>query len=81
MKYQLKKVFTSTPTNVDNKTAVDKVDVKPDENFRNFRKRNFIHQEIRVTDNKIVIEDPSVEMPNILKSYEDSKNKNRLSER
>ena len=28
MKDQLKKVFTSTSTNVDNKTDVDKVDVK-----------------------------------------------------
>ena len=54
MKDQLKKVFTSTSTNVDNKTGIDKTDVKSEEN------RYFIHQEISITDNRIVIEDPSV---------------------
>ena len=29
--------------------------------------RYFIHQEIRITDNKIVIEDTSIEIPSILK--------------
>ena len=32
MKDQLKKVFTSTSTNVDNKTDADKTDVKSEEN-------------------------------------------------
>ena len=32
MKDQLKKVFTSTSTNVDNKTDIDKIDIKSEEN-------------------------------------------------
>ena len=61
MKDHLKKVFTSTSTNVYNKTDVDKM-------MSNQRKmRYFIHQEIRITDNKIVLEDPSVGITKILK--------------
>ena len=56
MKDQLKKVFTSTSTNVDNKTDIDKIDVKLEEN------EVFYTSKKRITDNIIVIEDPSVEI-------------------
>ena len=60
MKDQLKKVFTSTSTNIDNKTDIDMM-----LNQRNMR--YFIQQKIRITDNIIVLEDPSVEITKILK--------------
>ena len=40
MKDQLKKVFTSTSTNVDNKTGIDKTDVKSEENEVFYTSRN-----------------------------------------
>ena len=47
MKDQLKKVFTSTSTNVDNKSEVDKL-------LNQKKIRYFIHLNIRITENKIV---------------------------
>ena len=48
MKDQLKKVFTSTSTNVDNKTDMNKIDVKSEENEvfytsknKNYRQRSY----------------------------------------
>ena len=43
MKDQLKKVFTSTSTNVHNKTNIDKIDVKLEENevFYTYKKTNY----------------------------------------
>ena len=43
-KEQLKKVFTSTLTNVHDKTEVDKIDVKPEENFYTSRGKNYRQQ-------------------------------------
>ena len=40
MKDQLKKVFTCTSTNVDNKTGVDKTNVKSEENEVFYTSRN-----------------------------------------
>ena len=47
MKDQLKKVFTSTSTNVGNKSEVDKL-------LNQKKIRYFIHLNIRITENKIV---------------------------
>ena len=47
MKDQLKKVFTSTSTNVHNKSEVDKL-------LNQKKIRYFIHRKIRITENKIV---------------------------
>ena len=46
MKYQLKNLFSSTSTNVDNKTDVDKIDVKTEENkvFYTSRNKNYRQQ-------------------------------------
>ena len=46
MKDQLKKIFTSTSVNVDNKNDVDKIDVKPEENevFYTSRNKNYGQQ-------------------------------------
>ena len=43
MKDQLKKVFTSTSTNVDNKNDIDKIDVKSEENevFYTSKNKNY----------------------------------------
>ena len=46
MKGQIKKVSTSTSTNVDNKTDVNKIDINSEENevFYTSRNRNYIQQ-------------------------------------
>ena len=46
LKNQLKKAFTSTSTNVGNKTEVDKIDVKTEENevFYTSRNKNYRQQ-------------------------------------
>ena len=46
MKDQLKKVFTSSSTNPDNKTDADKIDVKSEESevFYTSRNKNYRHQ-------------------------------------
>ena len=43
MKHQLKNLFSSTSTNVDNKTDVDKIDVKSEENeiFYTSKNKNY----------------------------------------
>ena len=40
MKDQLKKVFTSASTNVDNKTDIDKIDIKSEENEVFYKSKN-----------------------------------------
>ena len=47
MKGQLKKVFTSASTNVDNKSEVDEL-------LNQKKIRYFIHRKIRIIENKIV---------------------------
>ena len=46
MKVQIERVFTITSTNVHNKTEVDKIDVKPEENdvFYTSRGKNYRQQ-------------------------------------
>ena len=46
MKGQIKKVSTSTSTNVDNKTDVNKIDINSEENevFYTSRNRNYIQE-------------------------------------
>ena len=61
MKDQLKKVFDSASTNVITKLIQTKL-------ILNQRKmRYFINQKIRITDNIIVMQGPSVEITKILK--------------
>ena len=45
MKDQLKKVFTSTSTNVDNKTEIDKTDVKSEENEVFYTSKNMNYRQ------------------------------------